>query len=132
MFEINLDITVVIKDCPPNGLSCLDFRRAFGLPDGTTNEVYLKGKFKDEKVCRVFSTYLDKNCNLSVTRSMLSNSTRFGRYNEDIAKTTEPICIEPEIISMFLLEKQPNPVPILLFILTEISKNVAKNISEGK
>jgi hypothetical protein len=41
MFSINISRAVVIAGCPKSGLPALDFRRANGLPDGTSNQVDL-------------------------------------------------------------------------------------------
>lgn len=55
MFRITIDSTVVIKDCPKNGLDAIDFRKGHGLTPEPSNRYRVVVALDSEPLCRQFA-----------------------------------------------------------------------------
>jgi len=70
MFRIRIKCRLYYKDCPELGLPAIDWRRAHGLEDRSTNlatSKYTRGKFSDELLCRAAASHLDKQADLDLS-----------------------------------------------------------------
>lgn len=80
MFEVKVDLKVNIKGCPKSGIKAFDFRNAHRLFPGTDNVIHLRESVKNEALCRRYSEYLDRNCDLFVTSDIMDRAS-FGILN---------------------------------------------------
>ena len=93
MYQINISRDVIIQDCPENGLAAVDFRRAAGLPEDTSNEIRLDVSAQDEAVIRAIAAVcpcaIDASGDFTSWHSLALPDTRYTYQAQAWAKVLD-------------------------------------------
>jgi len=64
MFKVKLNLTVVIADCPPNGIAAVQFRQQRGIPAAPHNRYDINWEGQSEELCKTYPQYLNDEADL--------------------------------------------------------------------
>lgn len=122
MFNVNVDFTVRIENCPKAGIASYDFRAKHGLPTGDDDRLSIKVKRTDEALCRQFIDACDGNGDLCIC----------GYHSDTLVECPDPsqryLNLPAETLSAALADEEID----LALILQACGVSQAKMLSEMK